>query len=196
MLKFKIKDLEAKLNYKLKKNYCSIGWDIAEKCGIGIIKTTKNECFFDWILLDFGKKNIKEIYKNIAKESAKILKEKFDICIIEDTYLKYFGRFAQADVFKKLSRFGGIVLANTINNKIDFEIIGATSARSKFKIKTTGYGKGNSKQGVIDWIKNKLEIDLTEDNCCDSIVLGLLGICDGMNFRSQKDIAKEKKNKK
>lgn len=193
MYKTSIKQLETKLNYKLKQNFCSIGWDIAEKCGISIIKTDKKNAEIDWFLLEFDKSNIKEVYKQLTNESLKILKNNFNICIIEDTYLKWFGKFPQVDVLKKLSRFGGIVLANTINNNIQFEIIGATSARSKFNIKTTGYGRGNSKQGVIDWIKNILEINLTEDNCCDALVLGLIGVCEGIDFRSQKNIKKNKK---
>ena len=196
MYKTTILKLESKLNYKLKQNFCSIGWDIAEKCGISIVKTNNKNVEIDWVLLEFDKKNIKEVYKQLTNESLKFLKENFNICIIEDTYLKWFGKFPQVDVLKKLSRFGGIVLANAINNNVNFEIIGATQSRSKFNIKTTGYGRGNSKQGVIDWIKNTLEIDLIEDNCCDAIVLGLIGVCDGIDFRSKKEISKSTKRKK
>lgn len=196
MYKINIQNLESKIKHKIKPNFCSIGWDIAEKCGISIVQTNKKEIEIDWILLEFDKKDIKQVYKQLTNESLKILQEKFNICIIEDTYLKWFGKFPQVDVLKKLSRFGGIVLANTINNNINFEIIGANSARSKFKIKTTGYGRGNSKQGVIDWIKNTLELDLTEDNCCDAIVLGLIGVCENMDFRSKKEISKTTKKKR
>lgn len=196
-MKIKILDLENKLGYKIKTDFCSIGFDTAEKCGVSIVKTTKHTVDIDWILLEFDKSNIKNVYKQLSEESLKLLTKKVNFCVLEDTYLKYFWnpktrkQHPQVDVLKKLTRFGGIILANAINQGIDYEIIGATASRSKFKIKTTGYGRGNSKQGVIDWIKNHLEINLTEDNCCDSICLGLLGICEGMDFK-----AKEKKKRK
>lgn len=193
-MKIPIAQLEKQLGYKIKKNVISLGWDTAEKCGVSIISTDDKDVNLDWFVLEFDKKDINHVYKELCEESSKILSTKCDICVIEDTYLKWFGKFPQVEVMKKLTRFGGIILANTINNGIDYKIIGATSARSKFKIKTTGYGKGNAKLGVIDWIKTKLEIDLQEDNACDAIVLACLGICEGMNFEPvTKKVAKKKK---
>jgi len=194
LMQIKIKTLEKALGYKIKKNTFSVGFDTAEVCGVGLIVTTDKVAYIDWSVLVFDKSNIKNVYKELARETNDILSQKCNICIIEDTYLRMFGRFPQVNVLKKLTRFGGIVLANAINNDVEYEIVGATQARSKFKIKTTGYGKGNSKQGVIEWIKNTLGIDLTEDNACDAIVLALLGVCEGIDYTVVKK--KKKRSKK
>jgi len=197
-MEISIVKLEKILNYKIKKHCISLGWDTAEICGVSVIKTDDKNVYLDWFVLEFDKKDINHVYNALSKESLKLLSQKCDICIIEDTYLKFFWnprtrkQQPQVEVMKKLTRFGGIILANAINNNVEYQIIGATSARSKFKIKTTGYGRGNAKQGVIDWIKNKLQIDLQEDNACDAIVLGCLGICEDIDFSSKK----KKKRKK
>jgi len=195
-LLIKIKDIEKAIGYKIKKNIVSVGFDTAEVCGVGFINTTDTHVDIDWEVLIFDKSNINNVYRELNHESLNILSQKCDICIIEDTYLKMFGRFPQVNVLKKLTRFGGIILANAINNNVEYAIVGATQARSKFKIKTTGYGKGNSKQGVIEWLKNTLGIDLTEDNACDAIVLALLGVCEDIDYTVEKKPRKKRSNSK
>ena len=195
MLRIKIKKLEKLLNYKIKKNCRSIGFDTAEICGIGFVTTSTKDVEIDWSVLAFDKSNIKNVYKELTHESLALLSQKCDICIIEDTYLRFFGRFPQVDVLKKLSRFGGIILANVINNDIQYEIVGATQARSKFKISTAGYGRGNSKEAVHDWLQKTLGIDLEENNACDAIVLALLGVCEGIDYTVKKKKKKRSKKK-
>ena len=123
-----------------------------------------------------------------------------DIVVIEDTYLQYFGRSAQADVFKKLTRFGTLALSVCLEKDIPREFILAKSSRSKLGIKTSkkaGYGKGQSKKAVADWLNKNLDINLKgDDDASDAIVLALLGILEDMDFRSQIEIKKEKDAKK
>jgi len=195
MLRIKIKKLEKLLNYKIKKNFSSVGFDTAEVCGVGFITTTTKDVEINWEVLEFDKSNIRHVYKELCKESLNIMSRNCDMCIIEDTYLRFFGRFPQVDVLKKLSRFGGIILANAINNDIQYEIVGATQARSKFKISTAGYGRGNSKEAVHDWLQKTLGIDLEENNACDAIVLALLGVCEGIDYTVKKKKKKRSKSK-
>ena len=193
-MKFKIKDFEKKLGQKLKQSFTSIGWDTAEVMGIGIVITDDEYIYIDWELIEFDKSDIDNVYRQLCEKSATLCKGKIDICVIEDTYLAFFGKFAQADVFKKLTRFGGIILANTINNKIEFKIIGAKSARSKlFKMDTKKY-KGKSKEAVKDYLTS-IGIEIDEDNCADGILLALLGIIEGMSFLP-KTVKKTKKRRK
>ena len=45
---------------------------------------------------------------------------------------------------------------------------------------------------MADYLKS-IDIKIDEDNCADGVILSLLGIIDGMDFRSNAEIAKEKK---
>ena len=192
-MKFKIKDFEEKLGKKLKQSFTSIGWDTAEVMGIGMVITDDEYIYIDWELVEFDKSDIDNVYRQLCEKSAMLCKGKIDICVIEDTYLKFFGRFPQANVFKKLTRFGGIILANTINNKIEFKIIGAKSARSKlFKMDTKLY-KGRAKEAVKDYLTT-VGIEIDEDNCADGILLALLGIIEGTDFKP-KTVNKKRKKK-
>jgi Holliday junction resolvasome RuvABC endonuclease subunit len=195
-MKIKINKLEEILGYEIKKNYKSIGIDTASRSGVCIVTTNKTDVEFDWQFIEFPKTKGNDKYIAMGQEFADILEEGFDVCIVEDTHLKYFfigkKRLPQVEVLKKLTRYGGIVLANAINNEIHFEIIGATPARSRFHINTAGYGKGNSKLAVADWLKNNLKLKLDDNDIADAIVLALLGVCEGMDFDPKKKPRKRK----
>ena len=49
-----VKDLEQKLNKKIKRNTCSLGLDIAERTGCCYITTTNDYATFDWWCLEFN----------------------------------------------------------------------------------------------------------------------------------------------
>lgn len=106
-MKIKITDLEQRLNKKIKRNIQSIGLDIAERTGICIITSDESTVDLDWQFIEFDKTNINSVYKNMFHEFSKIIvQDKFasdDIVVIEDTFLQRFGKFVQADVFKKLT---------------------------------------------------------------------------------------------
>lgn len=190
MIKIKLTDLEKKLDYKIKKNFMSIGFDTASTTGVGFVSTTRTYASIDWALIKFDTDNKQELYKRMYEEFKKCLHPDTDCCVIEDVFLGM-----NPDTTIKLARFGGLVLANAIDKHVHFETIGAKSARAKlFKLDYKKY-KGKSKQAVYDYLKS-LGIELDEDNTADGVLLAILGICDGMDFRSKKDIAKEKKKKK
>ncbi|MHA2013318.1 MAG: crossover junction endodeoxyribonuclease RuvC [Candidatus Helarchaeota archaeon] len=188
-MKIKIKDLEKKLGYKIKKNFISVGFDCATTTGVGIISTTKTYAIIDWTLIKFETNNKQELYKRMYQEFKKCISPDTDCCVVEDVF---FGM--NPDTTIKLSRFGGLVLANAIDKKVHFETIGAKSARAKlFKLDYKKY-KGKSKQAVADYLK-KLGIKIEEDNVADGLILAILGVIDGIDFRSKKEIAKAKKRK-
>lgn len=194
-MKIKIETIEEVTEYQVKKNYKSIGLDIAERTGLCNISTTDKYATVNFNFLEFDKENISKLYKDMYNAFKMSIVDQ-DIVIIEDTFLQYYGRKAQADVFKKLTRFGTLALAICIEKNMPREFILAKSSRSKLDIKTTkkaGYGKGLSKKAVADWLKNKFDIDLKgDDDASDAIVLAILGILEDMDFRSQIDIKKEK----
>ena len=194
-MKIKIDQIEKVTGYKVKKNFKSVGFDVAERTGICNILTTDKYATFKFNFLEFDKKDINRLYQDMYN-AFKVSIFNQDIVVIEDSHLQYFGRYAQADVFKKLTRFGSLALAVCLEKDIPREFIQAISSRSKLGIKTNkkaGYQKGESKKAVGDWLRKNLGIDLKGDHdVSDAICLGILGILENLDFRSQTDINKEK----
>ena len=195
-MKIKLEKLKLVTGYDIKTNYKSIGLDIAERTGLCNISTTDKYATFKFNFLEFDNDDINSVYKDMYN-AFKVSIFNQDIAIIEDTHLQYFGRFAQVDVLKKLTRFGTLALSVCLEKDIARKFILAVSSRSKLGIKTNkkaGYEKGESKKAVADWLYNKLGIDLKgDDDASDAVVLAILGILEGLDFRSEADIKKEKK---
>ncbi len=190
MLKIKINKIEEILNYKIKQNYKSIGIDVAERTGICNISTTDKYVTLKFNFLEFDNTDINRVYKDMYN-SFKVCIFNQDIVVIEDSF-----KGINVDVFKKLTRFGTLALAVCVEKDILREFILATSSRSKLGILTTkkaGYGAGQSKKAVADWLFNKLGIDLKgDDDASDAVILALLGILEDLDFRSEANIKKEK----
>jgi len=186
-MKIPIKDLELKLGKRIKCNFTSVGVDTATHTGLGFITTSDNEVEIDWSLISFEANSIQELYKQMYKEFGNFIDESIDIVVVEDVFLGM-----NPDVTIKLARFGALAMAQAINHKVHFETIGAKSARAKlFKLDPKKY-KGRTKEAVADYLKS-IGIEIDEDNCADGVILALLGIIEGMDFRSATEIAKEKK---
>lgn len=192
-MKIKLTELSEKLGYPIKKNFKSIGLDIAERTGVCVIRTDEIDAEFDWTFVEFDKTDINNVYKEMWDEFLKIInkeKGKKNITIIEDSFLQRFGQFVQADVFKKLTRFGTLALAVCFYKKMDYRFILAKSARAKLKIKMV---KGKAKESVANHLKDTLDIELDDNDISDAVVLALLAIMEGMDF---KRVTKKKKRKK
>jgi Holliday junction resolvasome RuvABC endonuclease subunit len=190
MIKLKITDLEAKLGKKIKRHFSSIGIDTATITGIGFITVDENYVNVDWTLLKFNASSQIELYKQMYKEFTDIIDESVDFIVVENVFLGM-----NPDVTIKLARFGGLAMACAINKNIPFETIGASSSRAKlFTLDRKKY-KGKPKEAVANYLKS-IGIEIDEDNCADGVILALLGIIEGMDFRSATEIAKEKKSVK
>lgn len=193
-MKIKITELEKKLNYKIKKNFKSIGLDLAERTGICIITTDEKEANFDFQFIEFDKSDIEKVYREMFDEFMQLIeesKDKENVVVIEDSFLMRFGKFIQADVFKKLTRFGTLAMAVCFLKGMKYHLILAKSARAKFKIKME---TGKPKESVAKYLKETLQIELDDNDISDSIILACLGICEGMNFEPvTKKIANKKK---
>jgi len=166
-MKIKILELENKLGKKIKRNTCSLGLDIAERTGCCYITTTKTHATFDWWCLEFDKKEIDLVYKEMYdefKKSVSKMNEKQNFVIIEDSFLMRFGKFVQADVFKKLTRFGTLALAVCLETKTPYHFILAKSARAKLKIKMI---TGQPKESVANYLKETFNIELNDTDASD-----------------------------
>lgn len=187
MIKLDIKDLEFKLGHKIKRNFSSVGIDTATTTGVGFISTFDTVVEIDWTLLKFEANSMPALYKQMYKEFSTIIDESVDFVVVENVFLGM-----NPDVTIKLARFGGLAMACAINKNIPFETIGASSSRAKlFTLDRKKY-KGKPKEAVADYLKS-IGIEIDEDNCADGVILALLGIIEGMDFRSATEIAKEKK---
>jgi len=188
-MKIKIKDLEQKLNKKIKKNKKVIAFDTAKICGIAFIRTTDIDIIFDWCKLEFNYNSQEEMLKLMHTEFGNILSNE-DLAIVEEVFVG-FSRTGSLH----LAKMGTLAIAQCINKKIDFKLISALSARSKFfKLDSKKY-KGRTKEAVGDYLKT-IGIETEDNDVNDAIILGLCGICDGIDFRSKKEISKSKKRKK
>lgn len=182
-MKVKIKDIERLINYKLKRNFKSVGVDTASKIGICFLETDEEYLSIDPLILSFNTKDVKEKYNTFVKTLDKIIDDEYYV-IAEDVF-----HGINPTVTIVLGSYRGFVLSCAIRKNLEYETISAISARSKFKIKTTGFGKGNAKLGVKQWI-DSLGIDIKDHDAADGFVLALLGLCVDMDFRTQKQIKK------
>lgn len=188
-MKLLIKNLEKQLGKKIKRNYKSLGIDLATVTGVCLIKTDDKSISFDYSVIKFSSQT-KLRYKQMV-DLFKVIIQDNCMVVLEDTYVGLNKKGAIV-----LSRLGGIPLCLSIlkeDENVKWEIISAVSARGKFSIKTGKYGKGKSKLAVMDWIKENMGLTIKEDNKADATILGMCGIVEGMDFRSNAKILKEKK---
>ena len=178
-MKLKIKDLEKKLNKKIKINYKVVGLDTAKKTGVCFIKTTKDYIYIDWCKLEFDYNNQEEMLKNMFREFGQLFSDE-NLDIIEEVFVG-FSRTGSIH----LAKMGTIAIAQCINKNINFKLILAKSARAKFFVLDSKKWKGKTKQAVGNYLES-IEIKTDDEDVNDAIILALCGICEGINFEVKK----------
>lgn len=189
-MKLNIKDVEDSLGIKIKRNFYSVGIDTAQVSGIVFLKSDDKEIRIDELVLNFKTANSKEIYTSMVKTFERIFEEG-QFAVIEEVFVG-FSRAGSVE----LAKYGSFAISACIRKGIPYETISAVSARSKFKIDTRSAGKGNTKVAVGNWIKENLKLSYDDNNINDALILALLGIIEGQDFRSQVDIKKATKKLK
>lgn len=185
-MKVLIKDIERKIGYKLKRNIRSLGIDNATIAGLVCLKTDDEFLYVDdYMVLNFNTKDHKERYHTIVKTYEKIIDSKLDFVVLEDTFMGFSRRGSM-----ELARMGGLVIAEMVKKEVNYAIIGAISSRAKFSIDINACGKGNTKKAIMGWVKS-LGFEFKDNNLADGFLLALLGIIEGMDFRSKTAIEKE-----
>lgn len=180
MKKIKIEDLESKIGYKIKKNFVSFGCDTASTIGLAILKTDNKFIHFETMSLKFTSKNVKEKYSSLKTTVKNILNDDM-FCVLENVYVGINARGAI-----ELARYNGLVIGEFVDKGLEYEIISAISARSKFKIDTKAFpgDKNGTKKSIALWVKENTMVDFDDDNINDAIVLALCGICEDFNFEA------------
>ena len=178
--KIAIKTIEEKLGKKLKSNLISLGWDVAgHSTGIALIRTTESYLILERTHKINVPKNIKELdtidlfieqldsFKNEISQQYKL-----DENIIENCF---FGR--NVGTLKLLARCGILVYDRFRGLSKKSELIMPKSARSKLGFKSEKGIKGKElKNAIVNFINNLLNLELTDNDICDAIVLALNGV--------------------
>ncbi|KKM68309.1 hypothetical protein LCGC14_1462200 [marine sediment metagenome] len=190
-MKIPIEKIEKVTGYKVKKNFISIGLDWATRAGISYIQTNNKEVIVNYIFVEFKGNEPKEKRKLMVKSLENIVGSNINLAVIEDVFIGY-SRGGSLE----LAKYHAFAISESIRKNVEYETVLATTCRSKLGIKTTkkaGYGKGKSKLAVGDWLRNNFQIDLDDDDASDAIILALIGILVGMDYRSEEEIKKDKK---
>ena len=201
-LKIKNSELSKILGYKIKKDFCSIGLDLATRTGYARIKTDKIYATFDWQFFKLSTDN-KERYIEMVKHLNPLI-EKDAYIIIEDTHMREFriGKKiikTNPEVFKKLTRFGGIAMTLAIlqeHKNVDWIFVGPLTVRSRLKVYEGKPAKGMAKKLVQKWVEEKLGIMLEKDtDIRDAIVMACAGVCENIDLipKTKKNAKKQKK---
>jgi len=177
-MKIPIKKLEEITGHKVKKNFTSVGLDTAQRTGVAFIKTTDKYANIDCTFLEFkGMGDCKQIYKTMVNTFSDIFTIQH-FAVIEQVFVG-FNRAGSVE----LARYGSFAIAECIKKGIPYDLISAVSCRAKLGINTREFGKGKSKQAVAHWLKNKLNIELNDEDASDAICLAICGILEGFDFK-------------
>jgi len=186
MIKLDLRDTEIKLMTNLKRNFSTVGFDIAGDTGVCYAKTDTKFLYLDWTLLSWETQGQGKLFTTIYKDFGTLI-DKEDLVIIEDTHVRF-----NPAVALLLTRMGAFCMAQCINKNIPFELIGPVSARSKVGINQRKIPKGKSKEYIKEWLQITLGVKMEENNVADAIILALCGLIEGCQFKKMKTKKKKK----
>ena len=188
-MKIKISELEKKLDKKIKRHVKIIGLDTAKISGICFIRTDIKFLNLDWCKLEFNYNNQEEMLAVMYREFGQLFGNE-DLAIVEEIFVG-FNRVGSL----RLAKMGTLAIAQCLNKKINFKLISATSARSKFFVLNSRIYKGRTKQAVLDYLRT-IGIETYDTDVADAIILALCGICEGIDFKPKTKKKKKRKRKK
>lgn len=183
-----IDELSDILDLEIKKNFISLGFDVAEKVsGVVILRTDDKNVYLDInTIVEIKKAGKGNLHNNILEFNSKLktLLDEFTVkyklnkeakrVIIEDCW---FGQSVWTT--KVLSKFATVVFLvfkDWTNNIPD--PIQPRSARSKVGFVKDKESKLKIKEQIQNWIEDKFELTLEDDNEADAFILALCGLID------------------
>lgn len=188
-MNLKIKSLEKKLGFKLKRNAYVIGVDTASITGLCIMETNnqsikvntstfklpvvkKTDELSDKIVekLEFMLRAIRDFKKNeFANKKASNT-----ILVLENSFMGI-----NVVTFGVLRMLCGLIFAELFDNFEIIKIIFPMSARKNVGFKSQlkkGVKREEKKKEIIDWVNNIFGSNLENDNETDAIILALNGL--------------------
>ena len=165
-MKINKKEFEDKVGIKLQSNINAIGIDTASRTGWCKISVNTKTISFNYGFINIDSKNIYFKYNEIVNTFYELLHTPLDIVIIEDTFYRF-----NPNMFKMISRIGATAYTLAHLNHQKAKYLLATSARKALGI------KGNCKKAeVAVYLKEVLNLNITDDDIADSIVLAINGV--------------------
>jgi len=186
---FKIKDIENKLGFKLKKNTYCIGVDTATTTGLAVLETDNKslkvrtsifklpEVKKEDELSDKFVEKLESMLRNIRdfkqKEFGK-KKANNTILVLENSFLSF-----NPLTFGLLRMLCGIIFSELFDNFERIKIIFPLSARKNVGFKSElkkGTKSKEKKQEIINFVNNIFGTKETSDDITDAIILALNGL--------------------
>jgi len=186
---FKIKEIEKKLGFKLKRNILSLGVDTASTTGLAILETDKKtlriktstfklpvikktEELSDKFVekLEFMLRTIRDFKK---KEFTK-KKANQTILVLENSFMG-----VNVVTFGLLRMLAGIVFAEFFDNFEQIKIIFPMSARKNVGFKSQlkrGVKREEKKKEIVNFINAIFDTQIKDDNQVDALILALNGL--------------------
>ena len=200
-MNFKIKDIESRLTFKLRKNTYCIGIDTASTTGLAILETDNKSLKVKTSIfklpavkqtdelsdkfvekLEFMLRSIRDFKKNEFGQK----KANKTVLVLENSFMG-----CNVVTFGLLRMLCGIIFAELFDNFEEIKIIFPMSARKEIGFKSeikrvkgaTNKEKTQSrkdkKQELIDFINNIFGTKETSDDICDALILALNGLKEG-----------------
>ena len=166
MIKLKIKDIEKKVFFKVKKYYKAIGLDTASRTGYCKMITDAEYVYLDYGFIEIKSDDVEFKYNEMIPIFNSVIEKDFSV-VVEDTFLKYF-KLGVANVkgFKLITRIGAIAYTIAKLKGCEASFCMATEARHKIDI------KGNAKKvEVMKSLKDMFGINIDDNDIADAIVL-------------------------
>jgi len=199
-MNFKIKDIEKKLGFNLKKDYYVVGVDTATTTGLAILETDKKSLRIKTSIfklpevkktdelsdkfvekLEFMLRSIRDFKKNEfgQKKASKT------ILVLENSFMG-----CNVVTFGLLRMLCGIIFAELFDNFEEIKIIFPMSARKNIGFKSEikrvkgltakekAQSRKNKKQELINFVNNIFGTQETSTDIADAIILALNGLKD------------------
>jgi Holliday junction resolvasome RuvABC endonuclease subunit len=185
----KIKDIEKKLHFNLKKNTFSLGVDTASTTGLAILETNEDTLRIKIAIFklpevkksdELSDKFVEKLefmlrsIRDFKKEQFGCKKATNTIMVLENSFLSF-----NPVAFGLLRMLCGIVFAELFDNFEKIKIIFPLSARKIVGFKSQlskGTKSKEKKQEIIDFINNIFNTEERSDDICDALMLALCGL--------------------
>lgn len=168
MLTLKIKELEKRLDIRLKRNKTTLGVDTATKTGWCLVKTDNDTVNIDYGFIHFSSKDMFfrydkmiDFFRNLI--TTKLVGQASPSVVIEDIF---FGK--NVNTLKVLARYGMIVYLYAYENRITKSFILATQARKKL-----GFSGNMKKELLQEAFLKKAKLRINDNDVIDAMILGL-----------------------
>jgi len=165
-VKLSIVKIEKALGKKLRRNYKTLGMDIASKTGWAYLTTNEQDILIDYGTISAGHSEPYFRLRTLNKHFEDLIHDDLNMIIIESAF---FGM--NKKTYGLLSMFQGLAVSSICKKNLEFKFIYPSSARAHI-----GLCGNAKKEDVHKELKEKTGISLDNEDATDAVVLGLNGL--------------------